>query len=190
LTPGRGAGPAIDAEFVGREAELDQLRAACADARRGRGGLVLVSGEPGVGKTRLLEAFCDETVDGTTAALWGRACEQVGAPAYWPWAQVVRAWLREHGHDAFCAAAGPGAAEIAKVVPELAKDADRRDDESSENRRFALFDAIASFLRAGAVDRTLIVVLDDVHAADEPSLLLLEHAAHALRDARVPSIER
>src|SRR4051812_43127868 len=74
--------------IVGRRAELETLAAALADARGGRGGIVLLVGEPGIGKSRLLEELA--RIAGADV-VWGRAWEAGGAPAYWPWTQVLRA---------------------------------------------------------------------------------------------------
>src|SRR5215831_4987355 len=75
--------------IVGRKAELDALASALAEARGGRGGIVLVVGEPGIGKSRLIEEVA-RMADGAQV-VWGRAWEAGGAPAYWPWTQVLRA---------------------------------------------------------------------------------------------------
>src|SRR4029453_9172687 len=73
--------------FVGRERELEALTARLADARAGRGRLVLLVGEPGIGKTRIAEELIARAATSNDRILWGRCAEQEGAPAYWPWVQ-------------------------------------------------------------------------------------------------------
>src|SRR5688572_2535970 len=83
--------------FVGREQELELLQEALANARDGRGRLVLLAGEPGIGKSRLADEFCrKEGVDGVSVA-WGRCWELGGAPPYWPWSEALRAIVAD-GH--------------------------------------------------------------------------------------------
>src|SRR5688500_14198857 len=82
------------APLLGRAAELARIRAALTAARTGMGHTVLVSGEPGIGKTRLVEELAAEARAQGTPVLWGRCAEDEGTPAYWPWMQVVRAATR------------------------------------------------------------------------------------------------
>jgi predicted ATPase len=79
--------------FVGRERELAELRHALDETREGRGRLFLISGEPGIGKSRLAEEVAREAAAREMRVLWGRCWEGDGAPAYWPWIQVVRSFL-------------------------------------------------------------------------------------------------
>jgi hypothetical protein len=79
--------------FVGRERELAQLHAALDDANAGRGRLFVLSGEPGIGKTRLAEEVARESTTRGMRAVWGRSWEGGGAPAYWPWVQILRSLL-------------------------------------------------------------------------------------------------
>ncbi len=71
--------------LVGRERELAELRSALDEADRGRGGVWLVSGEAGIGKTRLLQAIAEAAEPTDTQVLWGRCWEGGDAPSYWPW---------------------------------------------------------------------------------------------------------
>src|ERR1700736_4655419 len=79
--------------FVGRERELAELRAALDAANAGRGRLFLLSGEPGIGKTRLAEELALEATSRGMRAVWGRCWEGGGAPAYWPWVQILRSLI-------------------------------------------------------------------------------------------------
>src|SRR5258706_7888535 len=80
--------------FYGRERELAELRSGLAEALSRRGRFFLVSGEPGIGKTRLLTELANLSAEVGAKAFWGRCWEAGGAPAYWPWIQILRACLR------------------------------------------------------------------------------------------------
>jgi len=197
LAPARAAeeelnpiGRLSQGEFVGRGDELERLRELMDAALDGRGALALVSGEPGIGKTRLLEEL------GAYAALrgarvgWGRCYEGDGAPAYWPWAQLVRTYLNARPVEASLAAMGAGARDIARVVPEVAEatgtPAPTNGMDSPEQTRFRFFEAMGRFLTNAATgDKPLLLILDDLHWADTASLLLLGFLAREARSAPV-----
>jgi hypothetical protein len=80
--------------FVGRDRELAELRAGLDDAVAGRGRLFLLTGEPGIGKSRLVEELARHARARDAAALVGRCWEAGGAPAYWPWIQALRGYVR------------------------------------------------------------------------------------------------
>jgi tetratricopeptide (TPR) repeat protein len=173
--------------FVGRDRELDALSAALKQAHEGRGGVLMVGGEPGVGKTTLVERVARAAADAGSLVAWGRCWEGGGAPAYWPWVQAIRSLARDIEGD-LAGRLGPGAAHVAKIVPELAErlpDMEPAPELEPERARFALFDAVAGFLQSASQDRPLLIALDDLHAADLPSLLLLRYAARELRGCRV-----
>ncbi|MEA2474079.1 MAG: hypothetical protein QOE06_1994, partial [Thermoleophilaceae bacterium] len=174
--------------FVGRDRELDELRAALAQAHDGRGGVFMVGGEPGVGKTTLVEMVAGDAERSGAMVAWGRCWEGGGAPAYWPWVQAIRSLVRDMQTDELEACLGQGAAHVAKIVPAVAErlpGLEPAPDLEPERARFALFDAVAGFLQAASAERPLLIALDDLHAADRPSLLLLRFAARELRGCRV-----
>ncbi|HET7677214.1 MAG TPA: AAA family ATPase [Candidatus Limnocylindrales bacterium] len=182
-------GPEARALLFGRERELASLRAALAAAARGRGRLVLVTGEPGIGKSRLVDALADEAA-ATATILWGRSWEAGGAPAYWPWVQAMRGLVSAAGGDAtrLERLATEAGAAVAQLLPELARYASGAPQPPSgdeEGARFHLFDAAARLLRAAATERPLLLVLEDVHAADVPTVLLLDFVSRSLDDARI-----
>jgi DNA-binding SARP family transcriptional activator len=169
--------------FVGRERERGELGSALERALAGNGGLVLLSGEAGIGKTRLLEQFSTEARDSGAQLAVGRCWEAGGAPPYWPWLQVLRACMRDVPADALLSRVGAGAPDLADLLPELRElfpDLPRRPELDPEGARFRLFDAVASFLTRTARERPLVILLDDLHAADEPSLLLLRFVCEEL----------
>ena len=165
--------------YVGREHELDRLREAVDAALSGRGSLQLLVGEPGIGKTRAAEELATFARVSGARVYWGRCREDEGAPAYWPWVQAVRSYARDADPVALAWQLGGGAAEVAQLIPEVAEklDIEPAKGSDSEEARFRLFDSVTSLLLAAARDRPLVIVLDDLHWADEPSLLLLLFAA-------------
>ena len=171
--------------FVGRDRELAELVAALDAALAGSGRLVLLAGEPGIGKSRLADALMDEARSRGANVAAGRSWEAGGAPAYWPWIQALRNHLRETEPDALRSHLGAGAADLAQLLPELRELYDSLPEPlalEGEGARFRLFEAVSSFLRSAAGARPLVIVLDDLHAADEPSLLMLRFVGRELGD--------
>jgi tetratricopeptide (TPR) repeat protein len=174
--------------FVGRERELVALLDGLDDAIRGHGRLYLVSGEPGIGKSRLAEELAVRARAAGAHVLVGRCWEAAGAPAYWPWVQALRGHVRESEPAALRSQLDAGAAELAQILPELRELLPGLPDPApgeSEGARFQLFDAAAAFLRSASQTRPLLLVLDDLHAADVPSLLLLQFVARELGSTHV-----
>jgi hypothetical protein len=174
--------------LLGRGRELGELMAALDDARAGRGGVVLLGGEPGIGKTRLARALGERAREAGAQVAWARGWDGGGAPAFWPWLQVLRALSEDRPDDRLIAALGAGARRVAQISPELRARlglAEIAEPAESEQARFALFDAVAVFLRNVAGDAPVVVLLDDIHTADLPSLLLLAFLARAIGDCPV-----
>ena len=176
--------------FVGRTRELEELRRGVAAAVAGRGGLISIVGDAGIGKTRLASEAETVAIAAGARIRWARCWEGGGAPAFWPWSVLVRALARD-GDPAVLAAAlraGPAVVQLAPELRERVPDLVQPPAGSgldSEHARFPFFEAVASFLRRLADDQPLVLVVDDLHAADRPSLLLLAFLARDLRDARV-----
>ena len=150
--------------LYGRADVLGRARAGLERAARGAGRLLLFTGEPGIGKSRLSEQVAADALERGWQVAWGRCWEAGGAPAYWPWRQVFRSLEMEA--DPF-AEAGAGLALGAAEV------------------RFAAFDRAVRRLKQSAERRPLLLVLDDLHAADAPSLLLLLLLARELSRAPI-----
>jgi DNA-binding SARP family transcriptional activator len=187
--PGKPQGPRAPGVFVGRGTELQTVLDALVDARDGRGGVLLLSGEPGIGKTRLADEVTAHARDQGVNAVRGRCWEDGGAPAYWPWVQLLRASMRGLEPAQLRRCVGSGGPELAELLPELREllgDIPRPVVRDPEALRFRLFDSVVSFLgEIAATERPLLVVLDDLHAADEPSLLLLRFLTEAIGDSRL-----
>jgi tetratricopeptide (TPR) repeat protein len=148
----------------------------------------LLAGEPGIGKSRLADEIADRARERGFRVAWGRCWEAGGAPAYWPWVQSLRGYVRGLDTEELRSQLGAGApfvaqvvAEVADALPEVAPPTPM----DAEAARFRLFDAIAVFVQNAGDRQPLILVLDDLHAADTPSLLLLQFVARELREARV-----
>jgi predicted ATPase len=181
-------GPVGRGPFVGREPELRRLRSALDAAAAGQGGLALVTGEPGIGKTRLVQELAAYARQQGTWVLWGRCAEDAGAPAYWPWVQLVRGYVRAHEPHLLAAELGVGAAVVAQLVPELREllpDLPEPPPLAPAPARFRLFDAVTGFLQRAAARQPLVLLFDDLHAADAPSLLLLRFLARGLDAFRI-----
>jgi DNA-binding SARP family transcriptional activator len=181
IDAGRGA-------FVGRDAELAELTAGLDEAFAGRGRLFLLVGEPGIGKSRLAEELIARARVRGARVLVGRCWEAGGAPAYWPWVQSLRAYVREVEPNHLRDQLGSGAVDLAQLLPELRElflDLGEPPVLEAESARFRLFEAVTSFLIAVSHARPLVLALDDLHAADEPSLLLLQFLARELGPSRL-----
>ena len=167
---------APDNTLLGREREIAALLSLLDRAAAGSGGLAFVTGEPGIGKTRLLEEVGSRARERGFCVAWGRAWELGGAPAYWPWIEVLRALLSRPGGR-------EGSAQICAALPEL----DARGTPAAPQLwdSFALCDAVSGYLAAASAREPLLIVLDDLHAADPSSLQLAELVARSLRGARL-----
>jgi predicted ATPase len=162
--------------LVGRRLAIGALRSAVDAAVGGAGGVVLLAGEAGMGKTALASEAVAYAKARGAEAVWGTCWEGDGAPGFWPWIQVVRALAPEGGE------AGEG------VLGELTGVTEERGggvlgDESAI--RFRTYDTAATYVRRRAAQRPLVVVIDDLHWADVSSLRLLVFLARQLRDAAV-----
>ena len=174
--------------FVGRVRELAQLDAALSEAIEGRGRLCLVAGEPGIGKTRLAECVAARAAERGATLIWGRCWEGEGAPAFWPWVQVLRVLVRQGDAATLADRLGAGGPHVAQVVPEvreLLPDLPAAPALDSEQARFRLYDALSTFLKSAAAATPLVLVLDDLHWADKSSLLLLQFLVREIADARL-----
>src|SRR5262249_13375930 len=159
--PANAGHPAGRGVFVGRERELHALRASLVAAQEGHGTLVLLSGEPGIGKTRLLDETARYAGLHGAEVLWGRCYEGPGAPAFWPWIQAVRALLGDRDVSALRDLLGARAADVAALAPELRErlpDLPPTPAAAAEQTRFRLFDGLTTTLRTAAATRPLVIL--------------------------------
>jgi len=177
--------------FVGREQELERLRKAFDDCVSGHGGLVMLVGEPGIGKTRTTQELETYAKMRGAQVLWGRTHESAGAPPYWPWIQAGNQYAAAHQED-LPTVIGPQMTpeainELTRIFPWLTQGVNVRQPEDvsdPEVAQFRLFDAYAQYLKAIAAQAPLVVALDDLHWADKPTLLL-QHIARELARTRI-----
>ncbi|HMJ78772.1 MAG TPA: BTAD domain-containing putative transcriptional regulator [Iamia sp.] len=176
------------ASFIGRRPELAALHSDLGDARAGHGRITSLGGEPGIGKTRLADEVAAEAEAAGDVVVWGRCFEGKGAPAFWPWTQIVEALLARGDPDELRAALGRSTADLAQIVPavlDLVDTPEPLGPVDPDAARFRVYEAVTSFLRRLSAHRPIVAVLDDVHWADGPSLELLAFLGTHLGAARV-----
>ena len=186
--------------FVGREAELARFRELCAAVGRGRGAVVAICGDHGVGKTRLAREVVLRAERAGSTALWGQGYDDQGSPAYWPWAEIITHYIDRRGPDRARKLMGSGARDIAGLIPALERLGGDRPPRSRHDRprrpaaarepptheaRFRLFAAMRAFLQHAADEAPLVVVLDDLHYCDPDTLLLFAAVAEDLEPSRL-----
>ena len=166
--------------LIGRTEQLEKLERLLAKAALGHGGLCVLYGEPGIGKTRLAGEIAERALDRGFLVTWGRASETGGAPAYWPWIELLATVGADDSRS-------PGrllglAATATRPVPGEGMHLD------PERDRFELFQSVASFLRERAKQAPLLIVFDDLHRADVASLKLLAFVLRRLQGSRIALI--
>ena len=154
----------MSSQLIGRDREIGRLFEWLDEVLGGCARLVMCVGEPGIGKTRLADEFSRAARARGVATAWGRPADSTGAPPYWPWREVLRS-LDDDPSVLYA---------IAHVAP---------GQEPSWDERIRWFDAVSAYVQLAARSRPLLLVLDDLHAADEPSQLLTRHVARTARDA-------
>jgi DNA-binding CsgD family transcriptional regulator len=174
--------------FVGREHELRQLQAAFHAAAAGDGALVMLVGEPGIGKTTVCDQLCRFVSASGGLSLVGH-CYEEGSfrRPYQPFVEAFSTYLRECDTETLTTELGSNVAELASMVPMLRErlDVTPRPPGDPEEDRWRLLDAATDLLRAVGLKRPLLVVLEDLHDADRGTLDLLLHIARNLRGTRL-----
>jgi len=175
---------------VGRIEQLNELLTALEDALAGRGSIVLLTGETGIGKTTLARSLAEHAERRGLSAVWGTGWSAGdAAPPYWHWVQVVRSLAHRTDGPELLRGVGPAAGWLTAIAPDLAAelpDAPSAPASSGvEEGSFRIYDALVRLLERAARTSALVVVLDDLHFADEASLLALAFIAHVVRGTRV-----
>ncbi len=176
--------------FVGREAERAELRQLLERAMTGSGSLVMIGGEAGVGKTRLIRELAQEAEKRGVTVRVGHCYEMEGSPPYIPFIEMIQQAIRAAAPDpqALRAVLAESAPEIARIVPELRRlfpDLPPPLDLPPEQERHYIFTSIREFVQRASSINPLVVVIEDLHWGDDPSLLLLEHFAQHVSDMHV-----
>ena len=180
--------------FVDRVHELAELTTGIDGALASDGRLLMLSGEPGVGKSRLARQAAAYAEKRGVRALWGRCWEHGGAPPYWPWVQSLRRLIADADPATLSGWLATDAAEIAQIAPELRERLGGLPEPPSaalaqpEKARFRLFDSVASFVRRAAETEPLLIILDDLHAADPTSIMMLVAVSRQIRTMRATII--
>lgn len=164
--------------IVGRTAEQACFVEALGRADRGHGTVMLISGPPGIGKTRLTEALLDTARERGCAVAMARCVEVGGSPPFWPWIQIARAL----GLDTVLDAAGPFVDHLAPFFPEAEH---RSAERSSAEASHRLAEALVHVVHRLAVDRPVVLLVDDLYSADPDSLSVLTLVASAIESERV-----
>jgi DNA-binding CsgD family transcriptional regulator/tetratricopeptide (TPR) repeat protein len=172
--------------FVGRASEMRQLKTAAEDAANGQGCVVTVTGDPGIGKSRLLETFAREVSTGSLV-LGGRCSYAEGAPPYLPWVQVISGYVSATESELLRTVMGGHSSVIAEVVQPVREALGELEApvplEQPGSARFRFFQSVASILKRAAENRTLIVILHDLHWVDKPSSALLTYLLGEIAEA-------
>ena len=187
-TPASGLTSLVWGHFIGRTQELATMKRAVENALGGQGALVLLAGEPGVGKTRLAEEAGVYARLRGAQVLIGRCDEDEGTPAFWPWIQVIRSYVHEREPAALVSELGPGGGDIAQLVSEIRERLPGLPTPPAmepDQARFRLFDSITSFLKNASRSQPIVICLDDLHWADQASLRLLRFLARDLTGTRL-----
>src|SRR5215218_3573968 len=194
--------------LVGRASAVAALERTVGEAAAGRGGLVFITGEAGIGKTALARHTAQQALQCGVLVLWGSCREDPGVPGFWPWVEVLRAYAERVGRRGLSRQLGDAASGLAGLVPELGPGpagpgmasagsgvgAERArggtgppPDQAGAGAadRFRMFDAVATLLRRGSVARPLLVVLDDLQWADAGTLRLLRFLVPDLPRSRL-----
>jgi DNA-binding CsgD family transcriptional regulator len=174
--------------FVGRARELAQLKAAFETAATGQGTLIMLAGEPGIGKTALCEQLCRFVQVSGGRPLVGH-CYEEGSfrPPYQPFVEVFGTYLQECDTDTLLADPGSGVADLARIVPMLRQRLHVTPPAPGdpEEDRWRLLQAATDFVRSAAAKRPLLLVLEDLHDADRGTLDLLLYLARNLHGAPI-----
>ncbi|MFD8191936.1 AAA family ATPase [Streptomyces wuyuanensis] len=175
--------------LIGREHPVGVLRAEIGRATDSHGGLVLVTGEAGIGKTTLVTQAAQEARQRGALVLGGSCWDSDSAPGYWPWVQVVRALRRTVGEEEWTRAEGAAGGRLAVLLGEtggargagdagaVGEEPEERFAADGDKEPFAVYDAVTTALVTVSQSRPVVVVLDDLHWSDPASLKLLEFAA-------------
>ena len=175
-------------DFVGRARELASLDALLVQATRGTGGVAVLLGEAGLGKTRTAEEFADNARQRGVSVYWGRCWEGEECPALGPWTEAMAAFMRANDAGTLRAAMGQAAEDIVCILPEFkgklgAPASPLALDTMDGGQR--LFGSILRTLCSASQRAPMAVIIDNLHLADETSLRFLRHLGPELARSRL-----
>ena len=168
--------------FISRKAEFRKLGHRLSKAIAGRGGLLLLVGKPGIGKSRTVEEFADrvEPRAGKMAVMRGRCYQGQSVPRYGPLAEALTEYVNTAQLEGSADNVGDGAPYLAWLVPTLARRLPQSSEPTAPRSREEAFDAVSRFLIAASADARLLITLDDLQWADDDTLAMLQHIAAAI----------
>lgn len=170
--------PAADAPgYFGRAAEMSRLLASLEKAAAGRGGVVLLAGEPGIGKSHALRQLIEQARRGSAIVLAGRCVEGGWMPPFRPFAEAIAGYAESAGPERLRADLAPALVRIAPRLSELLPELEPPPALQPDEERFRLLDAAAQFFAALSARAPVLLVLDDLHWADAGTALMLRHVA-------------
>jgi class 3 adenylate cyclase len=163
--------------FVGRAAERERLEELLDEARQGSRRVALISGEPGIGKTRLATHAALEARSVGAVVLYGRCSEEAALP-YGPWVEALTHYIEHGPENVLRAHVERHGGELERLVPSLEQrilDAPPPRETDPDSERYLLWGAIVGLLREASAEEPIVLLLDDLQWADKPTLLLLKH---------------
>ncbi len=187
----------LKAPLIGRAEEIRLLKEALPHAESGTACLFMLGGEPGIGKTRLVQEFCNEAKAIGYAVAWSRCWDGEGSPPYWPWIQLIRECLKSNLAGATAALLDAGGGYLRNLMREfeirdagtptynLAPAPPAAAGERAPSERFRLFECLADFFRNVGANTPLVLVIEDIHAADADSLRAIAFVARELHRSQV-----
>jgi len=183
LLDGQKANFALEIPLIGREQEFARLKSLLSQSVAGHGSMVMIGGEPGIGKSHLARALVEEARRRGALGVIGHCYEMEGAPPYAPFLEMLDYILRTAPRESLRYSLGDYASEVARLFPELRSmypEIPPPIQLPPEQQRRYLFNAFRSFVERAASITPLVVVFEDLHWADETTLQLLQHHAQGL----------
>ena len=191
ISPSRGYQVGVPASqregrLVGRAGESALLHDWWTSVGQGAGRLLLVDGDPGIGKTRLVSHLARVAEENGALVLWGRCDEDPVAP-FQPFAEALGRYFQSVSADRISRMPDWQLSELSRLVLRLREYAPMAEDEGGdpESERFRFFEAVTATLNELSSNGSILLVIDDLHAADQPTLLLLRHVLRGTDDARL-----
>ncbi|HEY94474.1 MAG TPA: protein kinase, partial [Dehalococcoidia bacterium] len=174
--------------FVGRENELRQLQDAFTGAMSGQGALVMVVGEPGIGKTSVCEQLATYATLGGGKVLWGHCYEEgsLSLP-YLAFIEAMRSYILDREPEDLKKELGSGATDVARIVSEIREKlkVKPRESQNPEEDRYRLLQSVSGFLKNAATVKPILVILEDLHDADKGTLEMLSYVSRNLTGTRL-----
>ena len=178
--------PPCDAPgYFGRAAEMSRLLAGLEKAAAGRGGVVLLAGEPGIGKSHALRQLIEQARGGSAIVLAGRCVEGAWVPPFRPFAEAIAGYGESAGPQRLRADLAPALVRIAPRLSELLPGLEPPPALQPDEERFRLLDAAARFFAALSARATVLLVLDDLHWADAGTAMMMRHVARTCGQRRL-----